>query len=163
MDDVEGVDPRLVQHGAKLMLDLFQDGQKRLADSAAEMSRWLLASLLAVNSGGLAALLASADRLPVPIPATAAFLLGILFALGSGVAIQAHSIRASKYVGEAIGGIFPYAAGEPYEGTLEEAQAYVNGKAAEIRRGAWIPQALGWVSGACFAVGSIVASAALLS
>jgi hypothetical protein len=67
------------------------------------MSKWLIASLLALNGGAAIALLNAHDKVYDPIVPGSLFVLGIVFALLNGWLIQLFSLGDVKAMQEAVG------------------------------------------------------------
>lgn len=126
---------------------------KFIAEQVASFAKWLTASLLAVNGGGvLAALDAIKEKHDTTLPA-GLFIAGIIFALLSGAALQEVYNQVSNNLETAYQywcnvkeGLSPRDAEQ--ETKINKAENFWN-------RIAIIPPILGWISGALFLTGCI--------
>lgn len=74
-----------------------------MQDNSAAMGRWILASLLAMNSGGAAAVLSASDQVVGPIgPSVISFSIGAVFAVLTGINGLVTGLRAGPIIGNGI-------------------------------------------------------------
>lgn len=125
-----------------------------IAEQVASLAKWLTASLLAINGGGvLAALEALKDKHDVMLPA-GFFIAGIILAMLSGVALQEVYNRFSANLGVAY----------QYWNDIKDGLAHrdenieigITKTEAFWNRAATIPPVLGWISGTLFLVGCVL-------
>ena len=125
-------------------------------DQLVKTSNWLNASLLAVNGGGAIAVLNGAEHIGGRGAAGAVFVVGIVFALLSASMIQAVIAKQQGPLEIWIG----YWRGVEYSGVRDdESEVKLAAPITIWEKRAWIAPALGWVSGALFVVGAIIAGA----
>tara|TARA_R100000049_G_C1942392_1_gene86740 strand:+ start:130 stop:639 length:510 start_codon:yes stop_codon:yes gene_type:complete len=74
-----------------------------MQEASAAMGRWILASLLAMNSGGAVAAISASDRVIGPLgPAIVAFAIGAALAVTTGLNGLVTALRAGPVLGSAI-------------------------------------------------------------
>lgn len=74
-----------------------------MQDNSAAMGRWILASLLAINSGGAAAVLSASDKIVGPLgPSIVAFGIGATLAVVTGINGLVTALRSGPVLGESI-------------------------------------------------------------
>ena len=95
--------PEETRVGAQLELEYALQFRARAFEEAAAMSRWLVASMLAVNLAGAGAVLGLAPEKPWAAAACAAFVAGILLAFVAGSRAAKHSLQAFHHLGPAAG------------------------------------------------------------
>jgi hypothetical protein len=84
-------------------VDSLQRTAANMQDNSAAMGRWILASLLAMNSGGAAAVLSAPDRVVGPLGASlVAFGIGATLAVATGINGLVTALRSGPLIGESI-------------------------------------------------------------
>ena len=84
-------------------VDSLQRTASNMQDNSAAMGRWILASLLAMNSGGAAAVLSASDRVVGSLgPSIVAFGIGATLAVATGINGLVTALRSGPLLGEAI-------------------------------------------------------------
>ena len=129
------------------------------ADQVVGLSKWLVASLFAANSGGLLTLLNQADKIGLPLWSGGSFILGLVLALLSATANQEFYNRMSDPLIDMI----EYwqevrITGEPNKENQDKLEARMNA----ISRCTWIGPTLGWFSGISFIAGTVFISVGLI-
>lgn len=80
-----------------------QKTANNMQDNAASLGRWILASLLAVNSGGAVGVLANASQVQGPLgESIVAFAVGAVLAIATGLNGLLTSLRLSPVIGDVI-------------------------------------------------------------
>ena len=75
----------------------------KMQDNAAEMGRWILASLLAMNTGGAVAVISASDKVVGPLGAPiVAFAIGAALAIGTGLNGLVTAARLGPVIGDVI-------------------------------------------------------------
>lgn len=89
----------LAQNGAENL----QFTARQMQENAAAMGRWILASLLTMNTGGAVAVLSVPDKVVGPLgEPLVAFAIGAVLALATGINGLVTSLRAGPIIGDAI-------------------------------------------------------------
>lgn len=75
----------------------------KMQDNASETGRWILASLLALNTGGAVAVLSSSNAVVGPLgPPVVSFAIGAVFAIGTGVNALVTAMRMGPVITDVI-------------------------------------------------------------
>lgn len=75
----------------------------KMQDNASETGRWILASLLALNTGGAVAVLSSSKAVVGPLgPSVVAFAIGAIFAIGTGINALVTAMRMGPIITDVI-------------------------------------------------------------
>lgn len=115
------------------------------------MGKWLMASLLAINSAGAIAILSKASSAPFDEAALVFFCLGIAAALLSGVTMQAAYNRFPEILRVRE----RYWVTVTKTGTRDEAKETVDKQEiARLSRWDFLPPVSGWASGLLWAAGA---------
>ena len=128
-------------------------------DQVTSLSKWLTASLLAVNSGGLVSLMSHADTISHSGWAAASFLLGLLFSLLGAVANQEIYNRMSEPIMEMLVYWQDVGATGQSDGQKHDLIAE---KLRKISRWTFFGPVFGWVSGLAFFGGASAIALSLL-
>lgn len=118
-----------------------------------EMARWLIASLLIINSGGLLAVINNAPHITAAACAATCFVLGLLGALLNGWLLQYGAMKGF----EAGEGAFRYWANAAISGIQDE--EFERKVWASERMSLWLGRAspyAGWAAIAAFVAGVVV-------
>lgn len=100
MDEKESASNRLAAETfLPMMVEAFHDGLKE----AGSLSRWLLATLVAVNGAGVISVLPLKMEMAAKVVGAGAFLCGILAALGAGIWSLYAFKRVSAEAGTMVG------------------------------------------------------------
>ena len=84
-------------------VDSLQRTAANMQDNSAAMGRWILASLLTMNSGGAAAVLSASDKVVGSLgPSIVAFGIGATLALLTGINGLFTALRSGTVIGESI-------------------------------------------------------------
>jgi len=84
-------------------VETLQKTAANMQDNAAAMARWILASLLAMNSGGAAAVLSASDQVVGPLGTPLiAFGVGAALAVLTGINGLITGLRAGPIIGNSI-------------------------------------------------------------
>jgi hypothetical protein len=148
---------QISETAAKWLAEHSIEGLKRgrdvIIDQHADSFKWILASLLTINSGGAISLLSSSSLSPdVKVESGSFFILGIMTAILIAVISQKLSQRAFPIINSQIGLWLSVLEDGMIPNNLEEVE---NLNSIEMRRFQWIIPAVGWVSAICFLCGVI--------
>lgn len=124
-------------------------------DQALNMSNWLVASLLAINSGATFAIVSAADRISNPSQPGAFFVAGIMLALLSGYLIQFFGLKLVGPISELMG-YWLSVEEDGWQSAKLEAQHTAAMK--RLQRWALSAPICGWLSAGLFLAGAITAS-----
>lgn len=150
MED-DTVDPKIWQRVAETELASATHSRNVLLEAHQDTYKWLLASLLAINSGGLLALL-NIDTLHghYKLFVALAFYAGIMASLLSSYLSQRASRQLLPPLGEAMGYWISVANdGQHIPQVWDNINLRIQGAVKEARP----TQIAGWVSALCFSVG----------
>lgn len=90
----------------------------KIQDNVSETSRWILASLLALNTGGAVAVLSASKEVVGPLgPSIVAFAIGAVLAIGTGV----NALVTATRVGPIISDLIERLRLSTFEGTIHAA------------------------------------------
>ncbi|MBO6766989.1 MAG: hypothetical protein JJ901_01640 [Erythrobacter sp.] len=144
---------------ARLQYDLAMSTKKISQEEFSHAARWIMASVLAINSGGLIAALGAAQSLDARMGfSIAAFYLGVLTAMTMGWMAITNNQRSFPYHSR-WAGVWQLAA---VNGELDEEEMKAAHAAMIKFSGSLFPyQRLGWVSFALFSVGLVFFSLSL--
>ena len=152
-DDVGGVDPEIWQRVAEQELAAATHSRNVLLEAHQDSYKWLLASLLGINSGGMFALL-NFEGLDSKSKGVVAifFYLGIIAALLSGYLSQRANRSLIGPLGESMGYWISVAHhGEHIPDVWDKIQAKIQATIKQARA----TQIAGWASAICFSIGVI--------
>lgn len=147
----EEADKEIERELAKRMLARIDGMEAHALDQFGSMGKWLMASLLAINSAGAIAILSEASSAPFDELALVLFSLGMGAALLSGVSMQSAydrfpdvlRIKERYWVSVARTGLRDL-----------DREALENAETAKRTRWDFLPQLWGWVSGLMWAAGA---------
>ena len=140
-------------------LETLLQAKKAVIEEQSAMSRWLIASLLAINSGGL--FFVGSLKFPlscVGVLSASAFILGVLAAMLNAYLIQVFAMRALAPLESAISYWTVIVA--PRQENPERLTELSNQRADAVRWAYTAPIA-GWVSVLAFVVGVVAAGSML--
>lgn len=150
----------LVRAVAREEITTLIESRQLLMEQHSHSFRWLMASLLVINSGAVVASLNSDAIEPVTkVTAGAIFAVGISLALMVAYSSQKLTNFVTPVVQERIG----YWLGVLEDGELDqEADEELAGKARKVLRFRFVPEFFGWLSLVAFFLGLAVIAATLL-
>ena len=138
---------------ASRTLERIRDHEKFSSEQLASLSKWLSASLLAVNGGGAIAVFNHLHDFPFAKLAGFSFMIGIALALLSGAGLQEFYNRIRTPLVE----LDSYWTAVSLTGVRDESkETRLNERINRINRLAFIPPTIGWISGILFILGSIL-------
>ncbi|MCA1652710.1 MAG: hypothetical protein ABR588_10660 [Sphingomicrobium sp.] len=121
-------------------------------EQVAAQSKWLTASLLAINGAGGLATLEVIKAGHTAFLSGSMFLAGLTAALLSGTALQEVYNRSSGLYDEAFG---YWLAVKHGQSRIESEESDRSDRAGKINRWNFLPPLIGWISGLLFLCGSI--------
>lgn len=151
--DVE-IDPAHARAFEKLIdrkIATLLEAKRSSTDEQAHMARWLIATLLAINSGGLVFLASAKPTIACnAIIALIAFVLGLAFAMLNAYLVQIFAMRAIGPIEETISywTIISKPEHENADRLTELRQAIIN-----AHKLSWTAPFAGWISMIAFIVG----------
>jgi hypothetical protein len=160
-DEITELDPGLVQRIAELEVSKTTQMLSMLLQAHQDAYKWLLGSLLAINGGGMLALLNAngLDR-KVTIVIAIFFYLGIMNALLSGYLSQ----KANQYLIEPLGKSIGYWMSVAHDGEhVPKAWEDIEERIQQSVKKAWPVQVAGWISALCFSIGVLAFGCGLLN
>ena len=153
--DLEAVDRDVadtIRHHVRHAQRRLETGSAQATEQMISLSKWLTASLLALNGAGALFTMNALDRLDYPLLPAGLFAAGLLLSMGSGVANQSISSRGVN-AAEPLIALYN-AADLSGQIDVEEEILLIAGLQKSTRY-SWLGPILGWVSALAFAAGSI--------
>ncbi|ASJ90263.1 hypothetical protein [Porphyrobacter sp. CACIAM 03H1] len=75
----------------------------KMQEDSSEMGRWILASLLAINTGGVVATVSASEAVVGPVgEPIVAFAIGAVLAIGTGINAMVTAVRMGPVIGDVI-------------------------------------------------------------
>ncbi|MFM5931728.1 MAG: hypothetical protein ACKOPQ_12545 [Novosphingobium sp.] len=144
----------ILKETAREELSALQEYRRLNLEQHSSTFKWLMASLLAINSGGAIAVLNSeAVEMATKIRAGATFSAGIFFALLVGVISQRAAMKGLPPINHLIG----YWLSVVHDGVRDEKiETELARNFSKSIRLAWLGQAIGWMSGFSFFAGLVL-------
>lgn len=97
------LDAAQIREIARNGVESLQQTAARMQEESAAMGRWILASLLTMNTAGAAGVLSTADKLPEPVGSSiVAFAIGAALAIATGVNGMITGVRTGPKLGASI-------------------------------------------------------------
>lgn len=160
-DDDLNADPELNRAVASTAFQMFSDLTNLILEAGAATARWLLTIIVALNGGAAIAVSGLAVSPGFKVAAAAAFITGILLALGASVAVLATLPTLGKPVGEAMRYWLEVKHdGERIEGDYKDQQEELDDAASKAGGWSW---GFGIAAVGLFVIGCVVAATGVLS
>ena len=147
-EDHSMIEPELIRSVAREEIATLIEGRRSLTEQHLQSFRWLVASLLAINSGAIIAVLNLANLVgAVKVQASSLFTLGVILSLMVAYSSQKLCNFLIPTLQEKIG----YWLGVVQDGELcPEADKEISSKAQKILKFKWVPECFGWLALAAF-------------
>lgn len=160
-DDDLNANPELNRIVASTAFQMFSDLTKLSLEAGAATARWLLTIIVALNGGAAIAVSDLAMSPGFKVAAAAAFIMGILLALGASVAVLATLPTLLKPVGKAMSYWLEVKHdGERIEDDYKDQQEELDDAASKAGAWSW---GFGIAAVGLFVVGCVVAATGVLS
>lgn len=159
-DPALNADPELNRAAGKVVFDLYSGLITLCMESGAATARWLLTVLVAINGGAAVAVGGAALPSAYKVAACAAFVAGIVSALGASLSVLIALPAMMKPIGSAVGyWLTVQVDGERIDDDMKHQDEEMT---AAARKAAIWPMALAVLSVVLFVGGVVVAGVGLL-